>query len=63
DAAFGGLLCFPSGAMRTTGKQCSLAATGDCQPSLRSPWLAATAQLLREVDQRIGKTQPSYPLL
>ncbi|WP_419650845.1 hypothetical protein [Thiolapillus sp.] len=49
--------------MRTTGKQCSLAATGDCQPSLRSPWLAATAQLLREVDQRIGKTQPSYPLL
>ncbi len=29
------------GAMRTTGKQCGLAATGDYQPSLRSPWLAA----------------------
>ncbi|WP_305801615.1 hypothetical protein, partial [Thiolapillus sp.] len=30
-----------SGAMRTTGKQCGLAATGVYQPSLRSPWLAA----------------------
>ncbi|WP_419613230.1 hypothetical protein, partial [Thiolapillus sp.] len=39
--AFGCLLCFPSGAMRTTGKQCGLAATGGYQPSLRSPWLAA----------------------
>ncbi|WP_419628654.1 hypothetical protein, partial [Thiolapillus sp.] len=29
--------------MRTTGKQCGLAATGDYQPSLRSPWLAAVA--------------------
>ncbi|WP_419619066.1 hypothetical protein [Thiolapillus sp.] len=27
--------------MRTTGKQCGLAATGVYQPSLRSPWLAA----------------------
>ena len=27
--------------MRTPGKQCGLAATGDYQPSLRSPWLAA----------------------
>ncbi len=27
--------------MRTTGKQRGLAATGDYQPSLRSPWLAA----------------------
>ncbi|WP_419640308.1 hypothetical protein [Thiolapillus sp.] len=27
--------------MRTTGKQCGLAATGDYQPSHRSPWLAA----------------------
>ena len=27
--------------MRTTGKQCGVAATGDYQPSLRSPWLAA----------------------
>ncbi|WP_419630944.1 hypothetical protein, partial [Thiolapillus sp.] len=40
-ASFECLLCFPSGAMRTTGKQCGLAATGDYQPSLRSPWLAA----------------------
>ncbi|WP_419635725.1 AAA family ATPase [Thiolapillus sp.] len=28
-------------AQGTPGKQCSLAATGDYQPSLRSPWLAA----------------------
>ena len=28
--------------MRTTGKQCGLAATGVYQPSLRSPWLAAS---------------------
>ncbi|WP_419626435.1 hypothetical protein, partial [Thiolapillus sp.] len=27
--------------MRTTGKQCGLAATGVYQPSLCSPWLAA----------------------
>ncbi|WP_419622323.1 hypothetical protein [Thiolapillus sp.] len=31
--------------MRTTGKQCGLAATGVYQPSLRSPWLAAVAVL------------------
>ncbi|WP_419584764.1 hypothetical protein [Thiolapillus sp.] len=37
--------CFPSGAMRTTGKQCGLAATGDYQTSLRSPWLAAVYDL------------------
>ncbi|WXG52542.1 MAG: hypothetical protein RNU03_17535 [Candidatus Sedimenticola sp. (ex Thyasira tokunagai)] len=30
-------------AARTTGKQCGLTATGDYQPSLRSPWLAAVA--------------------
>ena len=29
---------------------------GTTSLQLRSPWLAATAQLLREVDQRIGKT-------
>ncbi|WP_419632538.1 hypothetical protein, partial [Thiolapillus sp.] len=40
-------LCFPSGAMRTTGKQCGLAATGDYQPSLRSPWLAAIAEIVQ----------------
>ncbi|MCP3662759.1 MAG: hypothetical protein GY696_09720, partial [Gammaproteobacteria bacterium] len=30
-------------ALRTTGKQCGLTATGVYQPSLRSPWLAAIA--------------------
>ncbi|MBL3617568.1 MAG: hypothetical protein JMN26_07535, partial [gamma proteobacterium endosymbiont of Lamellibrachia anaximandri] len=30
-------------AQGTPGKQCGLAATGDYQPSLRSPWLAAQA--------------------
>ncbi|WP_293682266.1 hypothetical protein, partial [Thiolapillus sp.] len=30
-------------AQGTPGKQCGLAATGVYQPSLRSPWLAATA--------------------
>ncbi|WP_419632732.1 hypothetical protein, partial [Thiolapillus sp.] len=29
-------------AQGTPGKQCCLAAAGDYQPSLRSPWLAAT---------------------
>ncbi|WXG54287.1 MAG: hypothetical protein RNU03_06245 [Candidatus Sedimenticola sp. (ex Thyasira tokunagai)] len=32
-------------AARTTGKQCGLTATGDYQPSLRSPWLAAVAMV------------------
>ncbi|MEJ1342837.1 MAG: hypothetical protein RPU35_14165, partial [Candidatus Sedimenticola sp. (ex Thyasira tokunagai)] len=32
-------------AARTTGKQCGLTATGDYQPSLRSPWLAAFEQV------------------
>jgi len=31
--------------MRTPGKQCGLAATGDYQPSLRSPWLAASVEI------------------
>ncbi|MBL3617099.1 MAG: hypothetical protein JMN26_05145, partial [gamma proteobacterium endosymbiont of Lamellibrachia anaximandri] len=31
-------------AQGTPGKQCGLAATGDYQPSLRSPWLAAIEQ-------------------
>ncbi|WP_419628572.1 hypothetical protein [Thiolapillus sp.] len=31
-------------AQGTPGKQCGLAATGDYQPSLRSPWLAARAR-------------------
>ncbi|WP_293690220.1 hypothetical protein, partial [Thiolapillus sp.] len=34
--------------MRTTGKQCGLAPTGDYQPSLRSPWLAAGAGFLEQ---------------
>ena len=45
DAAFACSLCFPSGAMRTTGKQSRLAATRDYPPSLRSPWRAATEEL------------------
>ncbi len=35
--------------MRTTGKQCGLAATGVYQPSLRSPWLAAFEQSDTEI--------------
>ncbi|WP_419607063.1 hypothetical protein [Thiolapillus sp.] len=34
-------------AQGTPGKQCGLAATGDYQPSLRSPWLAANDHWLR----------------
>ncbi|WP_419617607.1 hypothetical protein, partial [Thiolapillus sp.] len=34
-------------AQGTPGKQCGLAATGDYQPSLRSPWLAAAALMWR----------------
>ncbi len=37
-------------AQGTPGKQCGLAATGVYQPSLRSPWLAATALLALEED-------------
>uniref|UniRef100_UPI003AF670F4 hypothetical protein n=1 Tax=Thiolapillus sp. TaxID=2017437 RepID=UPI003AF670F4 len=33
-------------AQGTPGKQCGLAATGDYQPSLRSPWLAADVLVL-----------------
>ncbi|WP_419645485.1 hypothetical protein, partial [Thiolapillus sp.] len=32
-------------AQGTPGKQCGLAATGDYQPSLRSPWLAANDRI------------------
>ncbi|WP_419598560.1 hypothetical protein, partial [Thiolapillus sp.] len=32
-------------AQGTPGKQCGLAATGDYQPSLRSPWLAAFVKI------------------
>ncbi|WP_293675730.1 hypothetical protein [Thiolapillus sp.] len=34
-------------AQGTPGKQCGLAATGDYQPSLRSPWLAADVKPLQ----------------
>ncbi len=42
--------------MRTTGKQCGLAATGVYQPSLRSPWLAARdfeTDVLRFMEVRV----------
>ncbi|WP_419588781.1 hypothetical protein [Thiolapillus sp.] len=35
-------------AQGTPGKQCGLAATGDYQPSLRSPWLAAKVEITLE---------------
>ncbi|WP_419637964.1 hypothetical protein, partial [Thiolapillus sp.] len=35
-------------AQGTPGKQCGLAATGVYQPSLRSPWLAATESNIHE---------------
>ncbi|WP_305803115.1 hypothetical protein [Thiolapillus sp.] len=35
-------------AQGTPGKQCGLAATGDYQPSLRSPWLAAVVMAFLE---------------
>uniref|UniRef100_UPI003AF51E8E hypothetical protein n=1 Tax=Thiolapillus sp. TaxID=2017437 RepID=UPI003AF51E8E len=42
-------------AQGTPGKQCGLAATGDYQPSLRSPWLAAVAaQLFQGAINNIG---------
>ncbi|WP_419635862.1 hypothetical protein, partial [Thiolapillus sp.] len=40
-------------AQGTPGKQCGLAATGVYQPSLRSPWLAAS------VEHRFDAAQPS----
>ncbi|WP_419594720.1 hypothetical protein, partial [Thiolapillus sp.] len=55
--AFGCLLCFPSGAMRTTGKQCGLAATGVYQPSLRSPWLAANEKKQKQQEAAQEKKQ------
>ncbi|WXG51819.1 MAG: hypothetical protein RNU03_13565 [Candidatus Sedimenticola sp. (ex Thyasira tokunagai)] len=49
-------------ATRTTGKQCGLTATGDYQPSLRSPWLAAMVTFLQRtfislVHAHAGRTQ------
>ncbi|MEJ1419297.1 MAG: hypothetical protein Q2484_01920, partial [Candidatus Sedimenticola sp. (ex Thyasira tokunagai)] len=49
-------------AARTTGKQCGLTATGDYQPSLRSPWLAAYAPTPMKCDlsttTATGSTSP-----
>ncbi|WP_419588862.1 hypothetical protein, partial [Thiolapillus sp.] len=44
--------------MRTTGKQCGLAATGDYQPSLRSPWLAADVIGQVRIDTRLYDEPP-----
>ncbi|WXG58458.1 MAG: hypothetical protein ROD09_07655 [Candidatus Sedimenticola sp. (ex Thyasira tokunagai)] len=41
-------------AMRTTGKQCGLTATGDYQPSLRSPWLAAEVDKMAHLSAAKG---------
>ena len=48
--------------MRTTGKQCGLAATGDYQPSLRSPWLAAEVHVPVKHGAQvvIDEDMPSY---
>ncbi|WXG58765.1 MAG: hypothetical protein ROD09_09320 [Candidatus Sedimenticola sp. (ex Thyasira tokunagai)] len=51
-------------ATRTTGKQCGLTATGDYQPSLRSPWLAAIDIALKlvciDLLSSIGQMQCTY---
>ena len=54
-------------AQGTPGKQCGLAATGDYQPSLRSPWLAAgesavLAQIIVVVQIFVAQRQTIYPL-
>ncbi|WP_293652763.1 hypothetical protein [Thiolapillus sp.] len=41
-------------AQGTPGKQCGLAATGVYQPSLRSPWLAASEQSTIHTLNRLG---------
>ncbi|WP_294042360.1 hypothetical protein, partial [Thiolapillus sp.] len=46
-------------AQGTPGKQCGLAATGDYQPSLRSPWLAAAE---RPGTRRMAETAKTNPL-
>ncbi|WP_293653957.1 hypothetical protein, partial [Thiolapillus sp.] len=50
-------------AQGTPGKQCSLAATGDYQPSLRSPWLAAVERASRTVSHYVSDhSKPLLPL-
>uniref|UniRef100_UPI003AF79A96 hypothetical protein n=1 Tax=Thiolapillus sp. TaxID=2017437 RepID=UPI003AF79A96 len=46
-------------AQGTPGKQCGLAATGDYQPSLRSPWLAAKVQAFLQ-ESSIDSTSTVY---
>ncbi|MEJ1370884.1 MAG: hypothetical protein RPU94_04220, partial [Candidatus Sedimenticola sp. (ex Thyasira tokunagai)] len=47
-------------AARTTGKQCGLTATGDYQPSLRSPWLAAREiRRIKALAFQLPSPQPS----
>ncbi|WP_419593202.1 hypothetical protein, partial [Thiolapillus sp.] len=46
-------------AQGTPGKQCGLAATGVYQPSLRSPWLAAVAVIVRQSAYFSG--HPEFP--
>ncbi|WP_419622841.1 hypothetical protein [Thiolapillus sp.] len=50
-------------AQGTPGKQCGLAATGDYQPSLRSPWLAADEEeLVSLTGQQINWLLDGYNL-
>ncbi|WP_419630949.1 hypothetical protein [Thiolapillus sp.] len=48
-------------AQGTPGKQCGLAATGDYQPSLRSPWLAAQAVPPSAGHETRGLSLPIWP--
>ncbi|WP_419622268.1 hypothetical protein [Thiolapillus sp.] len=49
-------------AQGTPGKQCGLAATGDYQPSLRSPWLAAIVAGLDDLLYFLTRQQFRYLL-
>ncbi|WP_419650128.1 hypothetical protein, partial [Thiolapillus sp.] len=51
-------------AQGTPGKQCGLAATGDYQPSLRSPWLAAkdaSSGSVDELQRIVGQIRARWP--
>ncbi|WP_419594933.1 hypothetical protein, partial [Thiolapillus sp.] len=48
-------------AQGTPGKQCGLAATGDYQPSLRSPWLAANELPVQQQISRLHKSVRFIP--
>ncbi|MBL3619278.1 MAG: hypothetical protein JMN26_16325, partial [gamma proteobacterium endosymbiont of Lamellibrachia anaximandri] len=47
-------------AQGTPGKQCGLAATGDYQPSLRSPWLAAAVHESVNLLQNLNRHPNPY---